>query len=578
MRRLWTRCTRLAQLSAHRGQIELPTSVILLRDTARRSYTDMGSDSSRSHHTQDAPRRFPDATQSAQRKEASHHTDSTGNAAPPVSSAGVSEGRSHSSVKIKNHLNAPVSVQPIRNFADIAEDLPKWLNQGIANMGHKTPTLVQSYSIPLLLEAKDMVGIAPTGSGKTVAFAIPALSTINLQTDIRRRGRAEPSVLVLCPTRELTQQTKQVFLTLSGHTVSTRAAFGGQDRDTQREHLSHGCEVLVATPGRLCDFIESGDVSIEHVNFFVLDEADRMLELGFAPQLKVIVNALNKTPKQRRVTMMWSATWSSVVEQLASGMLDKAKRLTVEVEQQNKLNRNILQVLHAVEDESARIRKLVELYTSTQIETRNKVIIFANHKETTETVANEMVTALRIDNHQLVQPLHGGMKQARRDAIMKKYRTGEIRVLVATDVAARGLDVPDIEHVVNYDLPTETDRFVHRVGRTGRAGRKGIAHTFFTPQQAAYGSELTRFLSANGICIPPDVSQIIGRGRFGSSPRVFKRYSDISVTTGAENVHDDWRRERPHRHHHESGGERGLKQRPLRTFTMKRDVPTNPEV
>jgi ATP-dependent RNA helicase DDX5/DBP2 len=442
------------------------------------------------------------------------------------------------------------------------------------------------------------VGIAPTGSGKTVAFAIPALSTI---TSARRRsGKCEPSILVLCPTRELTNQTKTVFMALGGGRVMTRSIIGGQDRDEQRRWLIQGADAVIATPGRLCDFLDSKDVSLEHVDFLVLDEADRMLEMGFAPQLKHIVRHLKENPEKRRVTMMWSATWSKTVELLASGLLHPTERLTVRVEQKSKVNTDITQRTYGVQDPSQKVDRVMQMYEGGHISPKDKVIVFANHKETVETVAKQLAAALRVDDPNLIQGLHGGMKQVKREVIMRKFRSGEIRVLVATDVAARGLDVPDIEHVINYDLPTETDRYVHRIGRTGRAGRKGVAHTLFSRQDGGMGSDLADFLQSNGVALSEEAAAVVSSSRFGSDRRYFKRYDShqVPITTSTNKnlsedaPQNDWRNagqetedrfprghggfggRRGGGHHHGGGGgeSRGNRHRPIRVITLKRDV------
>eukprot|EP00331_Platyophrya_macrostoma_P013602 CAMPEP_0176412416 /NCGR_PEP_ID=MMETSP0127-20121128/4131_1 /TAXON_ID=938130 /ORGANISM="Platyophrya macrostoma, Strain WH" /LENGTH=497 /DNA_ID=CAMNT_0017792083 /DNA_START=105 /DNA_END=1598 /DNA_ORIENTATION=- len=480
----------------------------------------------------------------------------------------------------------PPLLLPQPQDADVAEDLPQWLNRGIASVGHRHPTTVQSYAIPLLMEAKDVVGIAPTGSGKTVAFAIPALSTFDVIRDRRRNHKAEPSILVLCPTRELTQQTKKVFMDLGAPNVVVRAAFGGMDRETQKRHLSEGADVLIATPGRLCDFVESGDISLNHVAFFVLDEADRMLELGFAPQLRYLVSKLPKavfhkssTAEQaaplpvRRITMMWSATWSPTVEQLATGMLDRSNRLTIEVEQNQKINKDIEQRYYAVGDGSEKFSCLLKLFVEQVIPAGSKVIIFTNHKESTEKIAEDLLQGLSIHDSQLIQALHGGMKQPRRDAIMRKYRSGDIRVLVATDVAARGLDVPDIEHVVNFDLPVETDRYVHRIGRTGRAGKKGASHTIFAPSDGSYAADLVAFLERNGVKVPHDIIEVVNQSRFAYDRRQFSRFSERSPTSMSSSTEvDNWRRSDQRAPRYGGGGHGGHNRRPRHVITLKRDT------
>lgn len=528
----------------------------------------------RSDHTPPSPQPKPGHEIEAERSTAVKQPsgEDVGHSAPKAV-------RSEATVRVRNHLNHAVKVQPIRRFADVAEDLPLWLNEGIAKMGHTVPTTVQSFAIPLLMEDKDIVGIAPTGSGKTVAFAIPALATVDL-SQRRRSGKAEPTVLVLGPTRELVQQTKNVFVTLGGGRAVTRAAFGGEDRDKQRMHLTQGCEALIATPGRLCDFIDSGDVSLEKVQFFVLDEADRMLEMGFGAQLRHIVSKLPPRERQKRRVMMWSATWCSQVESLAKGMLSPTERLTVEVDREHKTNVNIEQRAYGLQDHSDRLAALVKLFTDGTVTPSHKTIIFANHKETTETLADNLLTALQVANREVIQALHGGMKQARRDAIMRKFRSSDIRVLVATDVAARGLDVPDVEHVVNYDLPADTDRYVHRIGRTGRAGRKGISHTFLCRGDGSLASDLADFMESNGAKLDDDVLSVVRHCRAGDVRR-YERFSKVAVTSTVRFEADDedcpaWKSgvARLASHH---VGSRGGRSRGTRVYTNSRNPSPSPQ-
>lgn len=397
--------------------------------------------------------------------------------------------------------------------------------------------MVQSYAIPLLLQPRDVVGIAPTGSGKTVAFAIPALASIRPSNE-RPVGAASPSVLVLCPTRELVQQTKSVFMKLSSGAAKTRAVFGGQDREEQRGYLHQGVDVLVATPGRLCDFLDSKDLSLQQIQFLVLDEADRMLEMGFSPQLQHIMSHMPKDTKvSPRTTMLWSATWSPTVEKLGSQLLRTEGRLTIEVHRDQKTNHDIQHCLYAMEDVSERIAKVTALYQQEVLKPQEKVLIFANNQETTEQVASTLRGALDVRDDKKIQALHGGMRQPRRDAIMRGYRDDTVRVLVATDVAARGLDVPDVRHVVNFDLPNDVDSFVHRVGRTGRAGRKGMAHSFFTYGGQGAICDIADFLKSSGTSIPADVGSVVQRSR-GIDFRRYNKFSTGPVASPWESSHE----------------------------------------
>ena len=453
--------------------------------------------------------------------------------APPAKPIDPVEEKFQPKIRVTDHKNNVVPIQPLKRFSDIAEDLPGWLNEGIVSSGFKAPTAVQSVAIPLLLEERDVVGIAPTGSGKTVAFAVPALSSV--QIDQRGHpGQCEPTVLVLCPTRELCQQTHQVFRTLGGGKAFSAAAFGGADRERQADHLRRGADVLVATPGRLCDFLDDNIVTLKCLSFLVLDEADRMLEMGFAPQLARIMDCVD--PKKKRRTMMWSATWSPTVEKLAHNFMS-TDRIMVSVDAQQRANRDITQNVYALSDEKDRLRRIVQLYEDKVIAENDKLIVFANHKETVDNLAEALAKELRM-HWSAVQPLHGGMKQPKRDAVIRNFREGRIRILVATDVAARGLDVKDVDHVINYDLPNDTDSFVHRVGRTGRAGRKGHAHTFFV-QGVNPGTtvDIAEALHRDGVKLSTEVLSAVTRANhYAHSEKKRQKYVDHGRLKG-----NDWK-------------------------------------
>ncbi|PWV05946.1 putative ATP-dependent DEAD/H RNA helicase [Trypanosoma cruzi] len=428
------------------------------------------------------------------------------------------EKESEVRVLVRDHMRKIVDVKRLHSFAQLRSKLPRWLFYGIQQSGYIKPTLVQSVAIPLFMERRDVVGIAPTGSGKTVAFALPALAALppsdSRGNHERNRGNADnpvvvsPNVLVLCPTRELVQQTRNVISQLAGNAVRVKGAFGGQGREQQMEQLRRwgGCDVLVSTPGRLCDFVEADVVSLEHVGFLILDEADRMLELGFAPQLEFIMSTIRKFRRPRQTTM-WTATWNATVGSLASRFL-KPERVFFEVDREHKMNTDITQNLYPLKDPSQRIHAIVKLYENAIISKRQQVLIFVNRKEDVEQLSEDLKTALRAPPD-LIRCLHGGMKQNKRERILHGFREGNIRVLCATDVVARGLDVPELDHVINYDLPGDSDAYVHRVGRTGRAGRRGTAHTFILAGDNR-APLIARFIAKQqGTALPEDVLAII---------------------------------------------------------------------
>ena len=367
---------------------------------------------------------------------------------------------------------------------------------------------VQSVAIPLLLQERDVIGLAPTGTGKTVAFAVPSLATLDLN-DRGPSGIAAPRILVLCPTRELTQQTAVVFHVLGGGNVRVAECFGGSDRDRQAKDLQRGCEVVVATPGRLCDFLESGTVTLDRLTFLVFDEADRMLEMGFTSQLEYIMSRVK--PENKRRTMMWSATWPESVKRIAMEYLDRSHvRITAGDPRSNKSIEQRFYVL----PEPQRLPKLLELLDKGPIERDHKAIIFMARKTTIDDFCDEVRQSLSWMNPKSVQTLHGGQRQERRDKVIAKFREGSIRILIATEVAARGLDVPDVEHVINYDVPGTIERYIHRIGRTGRAGRKGMAHTFLSeegssPAEADFATELLQYMKENKLDPSPELQNYV---------------------------------------------------------------------
>jgi ATP-dependent RNA helicase DDX5/DBP2 len=442
----------------------------------------------------------------------------------------------------------------MHRFEDIGDRLPHWLAVGISRSGFVKPSFVQSFTTPLLLEKHDLVGVAPTGSGKTVAFAIPALAQLREQ-DRRRNGKAEPSILVLGPTRELVLQTSRVMKLLAGDAPHVSSAFGGTDRVIQEQELRRGCEALVATPGRLCDFLDEDIVSLDYVDFLVIDEADRLLEMGFAPQLTHIMGRLNNS--RPRQTMMWSATWSSTVQQLAKRFL-RFEHLTVEVNQDTKTNSSITQFAYVVEDEVQRVKVLVDLYEAKKILKCEQTIIFVNQQESVDWLVGELILALRGDN-EVIQGLHGGMRQRKRQGVLNSFRDGRVKILVATDVAARGLDVPNVQHVVNFDPPKHTDAYVHRIGRTGRAGKSGCSHTLLVPAWGSICGELADFMEKNGAELTMETKTALRNCRSTPS-RTFARYRSHTLGQVADH---DWRGiDRDDRSHGRSR---------LKPITLKRD-------
>jgi ATP-dependent RNA helicase DDX5/DBP2 len=376
-------------------------------------------------------------------------------------------------ISILDERDNVVKVNEVNKFE--ALDMPHWLATSIKKLGYPNTTDIQAVTIPKLLEGNDIIGLAPTGSGKTVAFAVPALM------QFQRSKQGNPRILVMAPTRELVQQTCKVFANLGGgQDVVVAEAYGGSPREIQARRINGGCDVLVACPGRLNDFLQSGTVDLSELSFLVFDEADRLLDMGFKPQLDQIMSFVD--PSAPRQTMMWSATWPREVQQLAHDYL-KPNRLLIKAGTcgtGQQVNENIKQHIFFASTPMEKVEKLISLIQDgTIVEETCKMIIFVERQADTESVASLLVRKLGVQGS-MIAPIHGGMQQGQRDYIMRSFKQSQVRILVATDVASRGLDFPDVTCVINFQAPKTISDYCHRIGRTGRAGRKGDAFTFIT--------------------------------------------------------------------------------------------------
>ena len=344
------------------------------------------------------------------------------------------------------------------------------LLQALATEGYETPTPIQAQAIPPLLEGRDLLGIAQTGTGKTAAFALPLLQ--RLTTTDRRAGPRSVRALILTPTRELCVQILDSFHTYGRHLRLSRAAvYGGVSQGPQVHNLARGLDVLVATPGRLLDLMNQGQVRFDSLEAFVLDEADRMLDMGFIVPVKRIVA---KLPKERQ-TLLFSATMPQAVHGLVASLLKEPVR--VEVTPVATTAERIAQRVHFVE--KANKRALLQHLLADKAIAR--ALVFARTKHGANKVAEQLDRAgVRTD------AIHGNKSQNARQKALEDFRNGKVRVLVATDIAARGIDVDGITHVINFDLPNEPESYVHRIGRTARAGNDGIAISFCDAEERAF--------------------------------------------------------------------------------------------
>jgi ATP-dependent RNA helicase RhlE len=334
--------------------------------------------------------------------------------------------------------------------------------------GYTTPTPVQVQTIPPLLDGRDVLGVAQTGTGKTAAFALPVLQAMSRANQQKRNIRA----LVLSPTRELAAQIDERFSAYSQHLdIRHKVIFGGVNQNPQVKALQKGIDVLVATPGRLLDLIGQGHIDLGNVEFFVLDEADQMLDMGFIRDIKKILNLL---PKQRQ-NLLFSATMPKSIADLAASFLNNAVTIDVSPEEitVDRIEQKIMFVRKA--DKRRLIVKIIKQ------ERVRKGIVFTRTKHG----SNRLVKQLAQSGINAAA-IHGNKSQSARTKALANFKNGEVTVLVATDIASRGIDVNDITHVFNYDLPNEPESYVHRIGRTARAGKSGIAYGFCDDTESGY--------------------------------------------------------------------------------------------
>lgn len=343
--------------------------------------------------------------------------------------------------------------------------------------GYTEPTPIQVQAIPHVLAGKDLVGCAQTGTGKTAAFALPILQRLS-QTPSRQRGAIR--VLVLSPTRELASQIGESFSTYGRHTgLKNIVIFGGVGQQPQVDKLRRGTDILVATPGRLLDLMQQGYVRLNTIEIFVLDEADRMLDMGFIHDVRRVIAAL---PTQRQ-TLLFSATMPPDIQDLADRILVKPVR--VEVTPQATTVEKISQAVFFVEKQDK--RALLEHVLADKAIRR--VLVFTRTKHG----ANKLAQQLDRASIQ-AEAIHGNKSQGARERALANFKSGKTRVLVATDIAARGIDVDDVTHVINYDLPNEPESYVHRIGRTARAGASGVAYSFCDADERAYLRDIEKLI------------------------------------------------------------------------------------
>ncbi|XP_021298945.1 DEAD-box ATP-dependent RNA helicase 46 [Herrania umbratica] len=385
-----------------------------------------------------------------------------------------------------------------------ATGLPSEILREVHNAGFSAPTPIQAQSWPIALQSRDIVAIAKTGSGKTLGYLIPGF--IHLKR-CRNEPQMGPTVLVLSPTRELATQIQDEALKFGRSSrISCTCLYGGAPKGPQLREIERGVDIVVATPGRLNDILEMRKISLHQVSYLVLDEADRMLDMGFEPQIRKIV----KEVPTRRQTLMYTATWPREVRKIAADLLLNPVQVNIGNIDELVANKSITQYVEVLSP-MEKHRRLEQILRSQ--EPGSKIIIFCSTKKMCDQLARNLSRQFG------AAAIHGDKSQADRDYVLSQFRTGRSPVLVATDVAARGLDIKDIRVVINYDFPTGVEDYVHRIGRTGRAGATGLAYTFFGDQDSKYASDLIKVLEGANQRVPAELRDMASRGGGMGRPR-----------------------------------------------------------
>lgn len=411
----------------------------------------------------------------------------------------------------------PVSTSISFNDLGLAPELL----QALTEQGYTTPTPIQSQAIPVALAGGDLMAGAQTGTGKTAAFSLPLLQKLLPSANTSASPARHPvRALILTPTRELAIQVEESVKAYSKHTpLRSLVVFGGVDIKTQTPSLMRGVEVLVATPGRLLDHVEQRTVQLSQVQILVLDEADRMLDMGFMPDLKRILALL---PKQRQ-NLMFSATFSNDIKKLSEEFLNNPQ--LIEVARSNATNDNVTQKVYhiASADKHELLAQLLRTADASQ------VIVFTKTKLTASRLARQLVReGISAD------AIHGDKSQLERMQALEAFKQGKIAALIATDVAARGLDIDQLPMVINYEIPSAPEDYVHRIGRTGRAGAKGTAISLVSPDEEKYLKEIEKLIKRE---IPKEMAELAPKApstrESGTRERSSRSKEDYTTNRGA---------------------------------------------
>ncbi|XP_035903044.1 probable ATP-dependent RNA helicase DDX43 [Anopheles stephensi] len=385
---------------------------------------------------------------------------------------------------------------PVCEFHQAFGDFPELMEE-LRKQNFTKPSPIQAQAWPILLQGEDLIGIAQTGTGKTLAFLLPAFIHIEGQP-VPRGSRGGPNVLVLAPTRELALQIEKEVAKYQFRGIKAVCLYGGGDRRAQINVVRGGVEILIATPGRLNDLVQEGVVDVSSITYLVLDEADRMLDMGFEPQIRKVL--LDVRPD--RQTVMTSATWPDGVRRLAQSYMNDPIQVYIGTLDLSATH-TVTQLVEVIDEEDKfhRINEFVRDMRPT-----DKAIIFCGKKTRADDLSSEfMLSGIPC------QSIHGNREQADREQALEDIKSGAVSILIATDVASRGLDIEDITHVVNYDFPRNIEEYVHRVGRTGRAGRSGISLSLMTRSDWAVAAELIKIMEEANQEVPDEVRNMATR-------------------------------------------------------------------
>merc|ERR1711871_127884 len=393
--------------------------------------------------------------------------------------------------------------KPCMTFEEAS--MPEYVLSEVLKQGFEKPSPIQSQGWPMALLGRDMIGISATGSGKTLAFVLPAMIHICAQPYLERGDG--PITLIVAPTRELAVQIKAECDKFGRSSqIKNTVVYGGVPKRSQVGDLQRGVEILVATPGRLIDHLETGVTNLRRVTYLVLDEADRMLDMGFEPQIRKIVGQI----RPDRQTLLWSATWPKEVQRLANDFLQDPYQVHVG-SLDLRANKDITQIVEVVGNDYEKYPRL--LHHLRNFNDGSRVIVFVETKKG----CDQLTRSLRGEGMP-IHAIHGDKSQQDRDQVLEDFRRGRCLMLSATDVAARGLDVKDVKCVINFDMPNNIEDYVHRIGRTGRAGAKGTAISFFTDKHTRMAPDLVKLLVDAKQDVPPALDAMCHRGGGGRGP------------------------------------------------------------